>query len=124
MTQKVVNWTYSDTNALVKVKFGATYDADPRHVCQLAVGVAAAAAQVSDSKPPVCLLTEFGDSGMLFALSFWIADPSGMDATRSEVMAALWEAFRRENIRMPFPVRDIRMAAPPAATEAPAGGSR
>jgi small-conductance mechanosensitive channel len=124
VTQKVVNWTYSDTNALVKVKFGATYDADPRHVCQLAVSVATATTQVSDSKPPVCLLTEFGDNGLLFALSFWIADPSGMDATRSEVMAALWEAFRRENIRMPYPVRDIRMAQPPLAAETPAGGSR
>ena len=124
VTQKVVNWTYSETNALVKVKFGAPYDADPRHVCQLAVSVATAVGQISKSKPPVCLLTEFGDNGMLFALSFWIADPSGMDATRSEVMAALWEVFRRENIRMPFPVRDIRMAGPLPATEAPAEGSR
>lgn len=123
VTQKVVNWTYSDTNALVKVKFGAPYDADPRHVCQLAVSVATAVAQVSESKPPVCLLTEFGDNGMLFALSFWIADPSGMDATRSEVMAALWEAFRRENIRMPYPVRDIRTTAPPPAPDTPASGS-
>lgn len=122
VTQKVVNWTYSDTNALVKVRFGATYDADPRHICQLAAGVAAATTQVSDSNPPVCLLTEFGDNGMLFALSFWIADPSVMDTTRSLVMAALWDAFRRENIRMPFPVREVRTVASLPADLA-AGGS-
>jgi len=123
VTQKVVNWTYSDVNALVKVKFGTAYDADPRRVCALAASVAAATAQVSDSKPPTCLLTEFGDSGMQFALTFWIADLSGTDATRSAVLAALWEAFRREGIQMPYPVRDIRMAAMPAV-DIPAGGPR
>lgn len=123
VTQKVVNWTYSDTNALVKVKFGAAYDSDPRRVCQLAIDVAAASERVSTAKSPGCLLAEFGESGMQFGLTFWVTDPSGMDSARSEVLMALWDAFKREDIRMPYPVRDIRMATPPAA-DAPAGGSR
>src|SRR5213076_3642538 len=36
VTQKVTNWTYADTNTLVKVNFGTNYDADPRLVCKLA----------------------------------------------------------------------------------------
>ena len=124
VTQKVVNWTYSDTNALVKVKFGAAYDADPRRVCHLAIDVATGAERVSKTKPPGCLLAEFGESGMQFGLTFWVTDPGGMDGARSEVLTALWEAFRREDIRMPYPVRDVRMAAPTPAAEAPVGGSR
>lgn len=124
VTQKVVNWTYSDTNALVKVKFGTAYDADPRRVCQLAIDVATGSERVSKTKPPGCLLAEFGESGMQFGLTFWVTDPGGMDGARSEVLTALWEAFRRENIRMPFPVRDIRIAAQPPAAEVPAGGSQ
>ena len=42
VTQKVTNWTYTDKNTLVKVNFGANYDADPRLVCKLAVEIAAA----------------------------------------------------------------------------------
>src|SRR6266446_770204 len=30
VTQKVVNWTYTDKNTLVKVNFGTNYEADPR----------------------------------------------------------------------------------------------
>lgn len=30
VTQKVVNWTYTDKNTLVKIAFGAPIDADPR----------------------------------------------------------------------------------------------
>ena len=46
---------------------------------------------------------------MKFSLTFWIADPDGMDNVKSEVMLALWDAFKREGIRVPYPVREIRI---------------
>jgi small-conductance mechanosensitive channel len=109
VTQKVVNWTYTDKNTLVKVNFGTNYDADPRLVCKLAVDIAATAPRAIKSKPPNCLLTEFAEAGMKFSLTFWIADPDGMDNVKSEVMLALWDAFKHEGIQVPYPVREIRV---------------
>ena len=109
VTQKVVNWTYTDKNTLVKVLFGANYDADPRLVCKLAVEIATAAPRAIKGKPPNCILTEFAEAGMKFSLTFWIADPDGMDNVKSEVMLALWDAFKREGIRVPYPVRELRV---------------
>jgi small-conductance mechanosensitive channel len=109
ITQKVVNWTYTDNNTLVKVNFGTNYDADPRLVCKLAVNVAAAAPRALKGKPPNCILVEFTEAGMKFSLTFWIADPDGMDIVKSEVMLSLWDAFKREGIRVPYPVREIRI---------------
>jgi small-conductance mechanosensitive channel len=109
VTQKVTNWTYTDKNTLVKVIFGANYDSDPRRVCQLAIEVAGGAPRAIKSKPPGCILTEFGETGMKFALTFWIADPDGMDNVKSDVMLALWEAFKREGIKVPYPVRELRV---------------
>ncbi|MGH6711547.1 MAG: mechanosensitive ion channel family protein [Bradyrhizobium sp.] len=109
VTQKVVNWTYTDKNTLVKVLFGTNYDADPRLVCKLAVEIAAASPRAIKNKPPNCLLTEFAEAGMKFSLTFWIADPDGMDGVKSDVMLALWDAFKREGIRVPYPVREIRI---------------
>ena len=109
VTQKVVNWTYTDKNTLVKVNFGTNYDADPRLVCKLAIDNATAAPRAIRGKPPNCILTEFAEAGMKFSLTFWIADPDGMDNVKSEVMLALWEVFKREGIRMPYPVREIRI---------------
>lgn len=119
ITQKVVNWTYTDKNTLVKVTFGTNYDADPRLVCKLAVEIAAATPRVIKLNPPACLLTEFTEAGMKFSLTFWIADPdAGMDNVRSDVMLSLWDAFKRENIRVAYPVREIhiRGGALPAGT--------
>jgi small-conductance mechanosensitive channel len=109
VTQKVVNWTYTDKNTLVKVLFGANYDADPRLVCKLAAEIAAAAPRAIKNKSPNCILTEFAEAGMKFALTFWIADPDGMDGVKSDVMLALWDAFKREGIKVPYPVREIRV---------------
>ncbi len=110
ITQKVVNWTYTDKNTLVKVNFSTNYDADPDRVCQLAVEIATATPRVTRQKPPSCLLSEFAEAGMKFNLTFWIDDPyAGMDNVRSDVMRALWRAFKQENIRVPYPVREIRV---------------
>ena len=109
VTQKVVNWTYTDNNTLVKISFGTNYDADPRLVCKLAIGIAGGDPRAIKGKPPNCILTEFAEHGMKFSLTFWIADPDGMDNVKSEVMLGLWETFKREGIKVPYPVREIRV---------------
>ncbi|MBB1090173.1 mechanosensitive ion channel family protein [Rhodopseudomonas pseudopalustris] len=118
ITQKVVNWTYTDKNTLVKVAFATNYDADPRTVCRLAIDVAAAVPRASKAKSPGCILTEFTETGMKFALTFWIGEPDGMDGVKSEAMLGLWDAFKREGIGVPYPVREIRVrnGALPAET--------
>lgn len=36
-------------------------------------------------------------------------EPVGLDNVKSEVMLALWDAFKRKGIRVPYPVREIRV---------------
>jgi small-conductance mechanosensitive channel len=109
VTQKVVNWTYTDKNTLVKVNFGTNYQADPRLVCKLALDIAAAAPRAIKNKAPNCILVEFAEAGMKFSLTFWISDPDGLDNVKSDTMLALWDAFKREGIHVPYPVREIRV---------------
>jgi small-conductance mechanosensitive channel len=109
VTQRVTNWTYTDKNTLVKVNFATSYDADPRLVCKLAIEIAATVPRALRGRPPNCILTEFAEAGMRFSLTFWIADPDGMDNVKSEVMLSLWDAFKREGIHVPYPVREIRV---------------
>lgn len=109
VTQKVVNWTYTDKNTLVKVAFGTNYDADPRLVCKLAAEIAAAHPRATRGKTPNCILTEFAEAGMKFSLTFWLPEPDGMDNVKSDVMLSLWDAFKREGIRVPYPVRELRI---------------
>ncbi|NEU97290.1 mechanosensitive ion channel, partial [Bradyrhizobium sp. UFLA 03-164] len=101
--------TYTDKNTLVKIAFAANYDADPRLVCKLAIDTATAHARALKGKPPNCILTEFAELGMKFSLTFWIADPDGMDGVKSDVMLSLWDAFKHQGIKVPYPVRELRI---------------
>ncbi|WP_198960902.1 mechanosensitive ion channel domain-containing protein [Bradyrhizobium sp. UFLA03-84] len=109
VTQKVTNWTYTDKNTLVKIAFSTNYDANPRQVCKLAIATAAAHPRATKGRNPNCILTEFAEAGMKFSLTFWIADPDGMDGVKSDVMLSLWDAFKQEGIRVPYPVRELRI---------------
>jgi small-conductance mechanosensitive channel len=116
VTERVVNWTYHDTNTRVDVTFSTSYEANPRRVCELAAEIAKSTPRVAKFQPPTCSIVEFGDQSMRFSLSFWINDPEkGIGNVRSQVMLALWDVFRIEGAVSNYPIRDIRIDdAPPA----------
>jgi len=74
------------------------------------------------SPAPVCHLKAFGDFSLNFVLRFWIRDPvDGITNVSGKVLLALWDAFKREGIEIPYPVRDVRVAAP---AQIQAGGKK
>jgi small-conductance mechanosensitive channel len=113
VTQRVINWSYSNDEVRIDVPFGVSYASDPHKVCALSVEAAKSVARVLISPAPVCHLKAFGDSSLDFTLRFWIRDPvDGITNVRGQVLLALWDAFKREGIEIPYPVRDVRLSQP------------
>ena len=109
VTQRVINWSYSNNEVRLDVEFGVAYNADTHRVRELAV--AASVARVLIARAPVCHLKAFGASSLDFILRFWIRDPvDGVTNVRGKVLLALWDAFKREGIEIPYPVRDVRIS--------------
>ena len=121
VTQRVINWSYSNDEVRLDVPFGVSYASDPHKVCALAVEAAKSVARVLVSPQPVCHLKAFGDSSLNFILRFWIRDPvDGITNVSGQVLLALWDAFKREGIEIPYPVRDVRHRTRPR----PSSGGR
>ena len=114
ITTQVINWSFSDKYVRLDVPFGVAYDSDPHEVVEIAIGAAASVDRVVASyRPPVCWMTEFGDSSINFLLRFWIQDPQqGLTNIRGKVMMALWDAFKENDISIPFPHREVIMKTP------------
>ena len=114
ITTQVVNWSFSDKYVRLDVPFGVSYESDPHEVIRLATEAAAEVERVdSNHKPPVCWMTEFGDSSINFLLRFWIDDPQrGMTNIRGTVLLALWDTFKEHGINIPFPHREVIMRTP------------
>jgi small-conductance mechanosensitive channel len=113
VTQRVINWSYSNDEVRLDVPFGVSYASDPHKVCKLAVESAKSVARVLVSPQPVCHLKAFGESSLNFILRFWIRDPvDGITNVSGQVLLALWDNFKKEGIEIPYPVRDVRIAEP------------
>ncbi len=108
VTNKVVNWSFSDTDVRIRTKIGVAYSTDIEKAIQLCQEAASKATRVLKSPPPVCLLTGFGDSSVDLDLRFWINDANqGVGNIRSAVLLEVWKLFKEHNITIPFPQREI-----------------
>ena len=113
VTQRVINWSYSNNEVRIDVEFGVSYAADPHKVIALALEALKPIPRILPSPRPVCHLKAFGNSSVDFILRFWIRDPvDGLTNVRGLVMLALWDAFKREGIEIPFPQRDLNPRGP------------
>ncbi|MGY6646740.1 MAG: mechanosensitive ion channel family protein [Salinarimonas sp.] len=108
ITNRVINWSFSDNNVRIDANFGVSYDSDPHQVRALAAEAAASVERVQKQPAPVCHLLGFGDSSLDFVLRFWIADPrNGLTNVRGQVFLALWDAFKEASIKIPYPHREV-----------------
>ncbi len=111
ITHRVINWSFSDDLVRLDVDFGVSYDSDPHVVSELAIEAASTVGRVVENRRPVCWLTGFGDSSLDFVVRFWIHDPQqGLTNIRGRVLLALWDTFKENNIKIPYPHREIIMS--------------
>ena len=111
ITNRVINWSFSDRNVRVRVPIGISYNADPRQAISLCLDAARSSNRTLQIPEPKCLMIGFGDNSVDLELRFWIDDPSnGVGNVRSEVFLAIWDRFQKEGIEIPFPQRDIHIS--------------
>jgi small-conductance mechanosensitive channel len=110
VTNKVVNWSFSDTFVRIKANVGISYDADVDQAIECCIRAAESIPRVVGNPVPKCLLVGFGDSSIDLQIRFWINDANeGVANVRSAVLLQVWREFKENNIEIPFPQREIRM---------------
>tara|TARA_B100000925_G_scaffold291952_1_gene282809 strand:+ start:4260 stop:5546 length:1287 start_codon:yes stop_codon:yes gene_type:complete len=110
ITNRVINWSFSDRNVRVRVPLGISYDSDPKEAIDLCLEAAQSVPRTLQVPNPKCLVVGFGDNAIEMELRFWIDDPSnGVGNVRSEVLLAIWDRFKQNGINIPFPQRDLHI---------------
>lgn len=112
ITSRVSNLTYSSNKGRVDIAVGVAYDTD----LDLAYKLILQAANdypfsiQNEEQKPQCYLREFGNSSIDFLLTFWLEDvTNGRWGAKSEVMFEIWRSFKKHNIEIPFPQRDLHI---------------
>ena len=119
ITQRVINWSYSSKSVRLRIPVGISYNADPHKARKLILESIKEVGRVLNNPTPACLLIGFGDNSVDLELRVWIEDPSnGVSNVKSQILFAIWDAFKANNIEIPYPQRDVHMDIAPDTLEA------
>ncbi len=124
ISNKVVNWSHGDTRVRIDIEVGVSYDSDLDLVLKTLHEIAQKNPSVLKKPAPDVLLESFGDSAWNLKLRVWLRTPKIHHKIRSDLNCAIVRTFRKRNIEIPFPQRDlhIRSAVPVTGVSAPSSG--
>lgn len=121
ITTRVVNYSDSGSANRYEAEFSVSYDTDINLVPAIIEAAVATHPEVQDLPyPPDCELRGFGDSGIDFAVEFWVNGiDDGPNKYTSDVLFLIWNALRDNDIQIPYPHRvlEIKGGLPVPASE-------
>lgn len=110
ITQRMVNWTYSNKKARTEIRVSIGYECDLNKALQIMREAAVNHPRCIKDPAPFCVVDSFGDSGIGLILQFWVGDVTdGRMTPKSDVMLTIWNQFREHNITIPYPQQEIRI---------------
>jgi small-conductance mechanosensitive channel len=114
ITEKVVNWSFSDTKVGLKCDFGISYTSDIHDAMRLALQAAAEHERVLELPKPICRLNQYEENSIDFQSIVWLKDPvNGVNRLKSDLYIRLWDLFKEGGVEFPFPQRDLHLKEAP-----------
>jgi small-conductance mechanosensitive channel len=110
ISEPVENWTHTQRRTRLKVDLSVHHESDLKQVIALCEEAARATERVLPEPAPKCLFIEFGDSALKLQLRFWIGDAqNGVQNVKSDVLLEIWQRFKQQGVRVPYPQRDLHI---------------
>ena len=107
ITDRLVNWTLSDSTTRLVIKVGIAYRNDPREAQKILLDIASSHPQVLRDPAPACPMTGFGDSTQNFELRVYVDEIGLRASVQNELQFRIVEVCREHDIELAFPQRDI-----------------
>lgn len=111
ITSRVINYSDAGTAHRYEAEFSVSYDTDINRIPAL---IEAAVAELpfilTKPEPPECELRGFGESGVDFAVEFWVNGIEDLTRKfRSDVLFVIWNTLKAEGIEIPYPHRVVEL---------------
>ncbi len=110
VSKTVVNYSLTSPFVWISLPVGVSYKANPREVERILLETAAKEPLVYKSESPSVLLVGYGDSAINFELYVCIdVRNTAQGRVRSNLYFAIFDAFAKAGIEIPFPQREIHI---------------
>jgi len=109
ITTRVVNYSDQGSANRYEADFSVSYDTDINLVPALVEAAVSKHPEVlNDPFPPDCELRSFGESGINFAVEFWVNGiDDGKNKYTSDVLFIIWNTLKENDIQIPYPHRVV-----------------
>jgi small-conductance mechanosensitive channel/CRP-like cAMP-binding protein len=101
----VNNYSEPVTPTRLFVQVGTSYSTPPGLVKDSILRALSREPSILQSPPPQVFLHDFGDSALINRVYFWIDDFSHDEIAYDRVRCAIYYAFQRDGIEIPFPIQ-------------------
>ncbi|MEM9266209.1 MAG: mechanosensitive ion channel domain-containing protein [Cyanobacteria bacterium P01_F01_bin.13] len=112
LENKVINWSHGHPVSQLHLPIGVAYNSDIRQVHRTVMDVVSAHPSVLQYPQPRLRFLGFGESSLDFDVLVWIRDPRRQFDLKSDLYYMLEANFRRYDIELPFPQRDLHIRSP------------
>ncbi|MBT2162139.1 mechanosensitive ion channel family protein [Zobellia barbeyronii] len=105
----IYNYTQNHKTTREQIKIGIAYGSDINLATKILETLAGGQKGILKSPKPFVIFEDFGDSALLFTLNFYTIDSFNVTRVKSEMRYKLDAEFRKNNISIPFPQRDVHI---------------
>ena len=105
----VYNYTQNHKTTRELVRIGVAYGSEVDLVTKILLDVVKSQRSILKSPKPFVIFEDFGDSALVFAVNFYISDSFTDPKIKSEIRYKIDAEFRKHNISIPFPQRDVHL---------------
>ena len=109
LSEAVVNYSLPSTTLVRKLPIGVSYTIPPNRVKAVVLEVLANVAGVSAAPAPLVRVISYGDFSVHYEIRYALTDFSRHVDVEAEIMNLIWYHFKRNNIEIPHPIRDINV---------------
>lgn len=105
----IINESAPEPRFRIRIDIGVAYGSDLSRVEEILIRVAKENASLAATPEPRVRVREFADSSVNFQLLVWAEDPGQKGLQTHNLLKAIYAAFAREGIVIPFPQRDVHL---------------
>lgn len=109
LSESVYNYTQNHPKTRESVLVGVAYGSDTKKVERVLLDCADSQKGILKSPEPFVMFNNFGDSSLDFGIYFYVKDSFTDPRIKSNLRFAIDQAFRENQITIPFPQRDVHI---------------
>ena len=115
ISDTVYNYTQNHKQTRETVTVGVAYGSDTTLVKSLLLESLEKDTRILSRPKPFVLFEDFGDSALVFSVNFFVSDSFTDPVVKSDIRFRIDDLFRKHNISIPFPQRDVHLYTSPNA---------